>query len=323
MVDIKLIESFVLVIRAGSMTRAEALSGTPKATLSRQLMKLEKELDLELVRRDSRRLIPTEAGRRFFVHGESLLAEVSARIEEARTEAQDLADGVMGDISVLTDTHFSTPFMCRVTRLFLERYPNVHCRFDVTGRISSPKMDDVDCYVGMSPPPHPNLVEKLLGRLSFSLFASVRYLEAYGEPKSQLDLMHHRAVTLNELEQDVVHRLHSDAGAFDYEPKSVIRGNDYWVVKTFCIDGFGIALLPDFFTGPELEAGTLVRVLPDWHPEPMRVYCAYQRQRFSGRKLRAFIELTMESFQRIDGFHYYVGSRLAEPRQNELVVARS
>ncbi|GAB3626497.1 LysR family transcriptional regulator [Pandoraea terrae] len=323
MVDIKLIESFVLVIRAGSMTRAEALSGTPKATLSRQLVKLEKDLDLELVRRDSRRMIPTEAGRRFFIHGEQLLAEMSARIEAARTEAQDLADGVMGDISVLTDTHFSTPFMCRVTRLFLERYPNVRCRFDVTGRISSPKMDDVDCYVGMSPPPHPNLVEKVLGQLNFSLFASTRYLEMYGEPKSQLDLPRHRAITLDDATPDVVHRLFSGSNVFDYEPRSVIRGNDYWVVKTFCIDGLGIALLPDFFTGPELEAGALVRVLPDWRPEPVRVYCAYQRQRYSGRKLRAFIELTAASFQRIDGFHYYVGSRMTAARPDEVVAANS
>jgi len=311
MVDIKLIESFVLVLKSGSLTRAEALSGIPKATLSRQLTKLETALELELIRRDSRRLVATEAGRGFFAHCERLLAEVSARIETARTEAQDLSDGVSGDISVLTDTHFSTTFMCRVTRLFLERYPNVRCRFDISGRASSPTMDEVDCYVGMHPPAHPNLVAKPLGRLSYSLFASVRYLEAHGEPKTERDLLRHRAVTLDENGPDVVHRLRSKDGEFDYRPESVIRSNDYWVVKTFCMDGFGIGMLPDYFTGPELEAGTLVRVLPDWHPEPMLVYCAYQRQRYSGRKLRAFIELTAESFQRIDTFHYFVGSRLA------------
>jgi DNA-binding transcriptional LysR family regulator len=312
MVDIKLIESFVLVLRAGSLTRAESLTGTPKATLSRQLAKLESELELELIRRDSRRLIPTEAGRGFFAHCERLLSDVSARIEAARTEAQDLSDGVSGDISVLTDTHFGTSFMCRVTRLFLERYPNVRCRFDHVARVSSPKMDEVDCYVGMRPPDHPNLVAKQLGRLNYSLFASLRYLESHGEPKAIHDLLQHRAVTLDEDGQQTVYRLRSAAGEFDYRPEAVVRGNDYWIVKTFCIDGFGIALLPDFFTGPELEAGVLVRVLPDWHPEPLPVYCAYQKQRYGGRKLRAFIELAAESFQRIDSFnsfHYYVAER--------------
>jgi DNA-binding transcriptional LysR family regulator len=310
MVDIKLIESFVLVLKSGSLTRAEALSGIPKATLSRQLAKLESALELELIRRDSRRLLATEAGRGFLVHCERLLAEVSARIETARTEAQDLSDGVSGDISVLTDTHFSTPFMCRVTRLFLERYPNVRCRFDISGRDSSPTMDEVDCYVGMNPPPHPNLVARQLGRLNFSLFASVRYLELHGEPKTEVDLLHHHAVTLDENGRDVVYRMRSSTGEFDYRPDSVVHGTDHWVVKTFCMDGIGIALLPDYFTRPEMEAGTLVRVLPDWHLEPVSVFCAYQRQRFSGRKLRAFIELTTESFQSIENFNYYVGSRL-------------
>lgn len=310
MVPMKMIEAFVLVLESGSLTRAEAVSGIPKATLSRQLTKLEALLGLELLRRDSRRLVATEAGRGFFAHSKLLLAEISARIEAARTEAQDLSDGVTGDVSVLTETHFSTTFMCRVAHLFMERYPNVRCRFDIMGRTSSPTMDEVDCYVGMYPPNHPNLVAKRLGKLTYSLFASPQYLRTHGEPHSQAELIRHKAIVLHEVGYKTQCRMHSKEGSFDYRPEGTIRTNDYWAVKTFCMDGLGIALLPDFFSSPEVHAGTLVPVLAGWRPESRSVYCAYQKQRYGGRKLRAFIDLTAESFQRIESFHYFVGSRL-------------
>jgi DNA-binding transcriptional LysR family regulator len=49
-------------------------------------------------------------------------------------------------------------------------------------------------------------------------------------------------------------------------------------------------------------------LLPAWRPEPMRIYCAYQKQRYTGRKLHAFITLMNECVQNIDSFHHYVGS---------------
>lgn len=87
-----------------------------------------------------------------------------------------------------------------------------------------------------------------------------------------------------------------------------IGTNDYWVMKTFCVDGLGIALLPDFFAGPEVKHGSLVPVLPDWKPERRRIFCAYQRQRYAAKKLQAFISLLTESMADIDSFNTYVAS---------------
>ena len=314
MIDIRLVESFVLLMRSGSLTRAEDLSGISKATLSRQISKLEETLGVQLLLRTTRRIAPTEAGRAFHARSETLLAELSAQLETAQTEVQNLSDGVSGRLSVLADTQFSTSFVCHVVRLFLERYPNVRCQLDVARLDSSPGIDQVDCYVCSQPPDQPNLVGKLLGKLSCGLFASPSYLEQHGMPAKLADLARHKAVVLNEPALGTDCRLYSKEGEFDYRPESIVTANDYWVVKTFCIDGFGIALLPDFFTRPEVDAGALRRLLPAWQPAPVPIYCAYQKQRYTGRKLRAFIDLMSECFQNIDSFHHYVGSTVKPPR---------
>jgi DNA-binding transcriptional LysR family regulator len=308
MVDIKLVEAFVLLMRSGSFARAERDSGVPKATLSRQISRLEETLGLQLLVRTTRRVAATEAGRAFFAHGERLLAEVSARLEAARTEVQDLADGSAGELALLTDTHFSTSFLCHIVRRYVEQHPNVRCTLDIADRPTSPAVDAVDCYVCSQPPQHPNLVAKLLGRLGYSLFASPRYLQRHPAPQHPKELGGHAAIVLHEAGRDGLLRLHGRDASHLWKPQPAMRTNDYWVMKTFCIDGFGLALLPDFFTRPEVEAGALVPVLPGWHPEPSRVYCAYQKQRYQGRKLRGFIDLMAACFNEIDSLSYYVGS---------------
>ena len=70
--------------------------------------------------------------------------------------------------------------------------------------------------------------------------------------------------------------------------------------------GLGIALLPDFFAGPEVRLGSLVPVLPEWKPERRRIFCAYQRQRYAAKKLQAFIALLSECMTDLEALNTYV-----------------
>ncbi len=306
--DVKLVEAFALIMRTGSLTKAETLGGQSKATLSRQLLKLEQTLGTQLLTRTSRSVVPTEAGRAFYAHCEGLLSEVSGRLEAAQTEIQELTTGASGALSLLSDNEFSTTFVCHVARLFLERHPNVHCRLDVAGRSRAPAVEEVDCYICGDPPELPNLVGKLLGRLGYGLYASPGYLARRGTPNSPLDLALHQSIVMTDAAAAEPVELLSEAATQPYVPRPNITTNDYWVMKTFCIDGFGIALLPDFFAQPEVKGNILQPVLPMWKPEKRRIYCAYQRQRFMGRKLRAFVDLMAECVADIESYNFYLGT---------------
>jgi DNA-binding transcriptional LysR family regulator len=306
--DIKLVEAFVLLMRSGSLTRAEAESGVPKATLSRQISRLEQTLGLQLLVRTPRRMTATEAGRAFFAHGERLLAEVQARLEAAQTEVQELSNGASGELALLTDTQFSTSFLCDVVRRYAEQHPNVRCTLDIADRPAAPSIDAVDCYLCSQPPDQPDLVAKPLGRLGYSLFASPRYLERHGAPQHPSELARHAVIVLQEPGREAAVPLHGRDVSYLWKPQAAARTNDYWVLKTFCLDGLGIALLPDFFSRPEVAAGALRPVLAGWHPEPLRAYAVYRKQRYMARKLRAFIDIMATCFHDIDSLSYYVGS---------------
>lgn len=307
MLDLRLVETFVLLMDAGSLTRAEALSGIPKATLSRQLAKLEHELGTQLFLRSNRRMAPTEAAKTFLLHGRQVLDEVSAGLDQARVAVQNLAEGIAGDVRVLTSNYFSTSFVCQVMRAFAQRHPQVRCHVELVGDRLEALPEAVDCYVCTHLPSQANVVAKRLGRLNYHLFASPRYLRQHGMPTHPRELHRHQAILLDEPGADPVWHLMAREGNYDLAPAQPTTTNDPWVLKTFAIDGFGIALLPDYFCRPEQEAGSLVPVLPEWRPKPMPVFCVYPKQRYLGKKLRALLDVMDECFTRIDTLQYYVG----------------
>lgn len=102
----------------------------------------------------------------------------------------------------------------------------------------------------------------------------------------------------------------------------MVSTNDYWVMKTFCVDGLGIALLPDFFVNPEVDCGSLIPVLPAWKPERRRVYVAYQRQRFTAKKLQEFISLLADNMADIRFTSNYVATSKQIPQDSHVTPAR-
>lgn len=301
----KLVEAFALVMRVGSLSRAQSETGVPKSTLSRLLRNLEDDLGVQLLVRSSRKLVPTEAGRVLHGHCEHLLSDVRGRWEAARQDVQEMGNANKGRLRILSDNHFATTFVCHVTRVFLTRHPDVLCELDAAGREDSPRMEDVDCYVCAEPPDLPDVVAKLVGRLTYGLFASPAYLRSHGSPSTPSDLSRHTSIGLRNPEFGGATILYSDEASQPYTSNSTITTNDYWVVKTSCVDGLGIALLPDFFVQPELKEGSLVAVLPEWKPMRKRIFCAYHRQRYIAKKLQGFIDLLTECMQDIDSVNMH------------------
>ncbi|PZP94817.1 MAG: LysR family transcriptional regulator [Variovorax paradoxus] len=310
-IDIKLIEAFVLIMRSGSLSSAEQAAGVPKATLSRQLLKLETTLGVQLLKRTPRRVVATEAGSAFLRHCERLLADFTSGLEAARTEVEDLSEGLSGKLSVLADSEFSTTFATHVSKLFLSRFPNVQCELEIARTPTAAELGRYDCYVCSSAPDLPDTVAKLLGRIAYGLYASPIYLQRHPTLVTPSQLGAHDAITMKAGHgaRDKV-LLHSEASTFPYIPRSAIATNDYWVMKTFCVDGFGVALLPDFFVQPETTSGSLLPVLPAWKPETRRVYCAYQKQKYMGAKVRAFVDLMASCMADLSTYNSYVASNV-------------
>jgi DNA-binding transcriptional LysR family regulator len=60
------------------------------------------------------------------------------------------------------------------------------------------------------------------------------------------------------------------------------------------VDGAGVALLPTYLAGPEIEAGRLTRVLPGWEGPPEALSAVYAGAQFVPPKVRAALDFFIE-----------------------------
>lgn len=92
--DLKQLEYFVRVAELGSFTRAAQALGVAQPALSRQVRLLEVELRQNLLTRNGRGAIPTEAGKRLLEHGRGILHQVERAAEDMGRVRGELAGRV-------------------------------------------------------------------------------------------------------------------------------------------------------------------------------------------------------------------------------------
>lgn len=130
---LRVLRYFLTVVREGNITRAAEVLHITQPTLSRQLMKLEDELDTQLIVRGKREIKLTEAGRLLVKRAEEILALVN------KAESEITSDLVTGKISIGSgESVMTSQVLSRLISKFHNKYPEV--KFDLfTGNASDIK----------------------------------------------------------------------------------------------------------------------------------------------------------------------------------------
>lgn len=118
--DLKQIEYFVRVAELGGFTRAASVLGIAQPALSRQVRLLEVELRQNLLVRDGRGAVPTEAGRLLLAHGRGILHQV----ERAREELGRVRGALAGRVAVGLPPSLARVMTVPLTRAFRAQMPD-------------------------------------------------------------------------------------------------------------------------------------------------------------------------------------------------------
>lgn len=123
--DLREIRSFVAVAEMESFGGAAASLDIAQPSLSLRIQKLERELGVQLLRRSSRQVELTDAGRALLVESRALLAQAQVAVESVRLAGS-------GEIGTLRLGFYDTAPMLIMPRLlghFRDRFPNVNFKF--------------------------------------------------------------------------------------------------------------------------------------------------------------------------------------------------
>ena len=176
--DLDALLVFGKVVESRSLSKAAALLGMPKSTVSRKLTKLEADLGIKLLRKNTHQLTVTDLGEKVYEHAVNILAEangVRALVEGSRQEPQ-------GELRVAIPVFVGIDYASRVGATFLQRYP--HSRLDIrlVDNMVDPIKDGFDVVFGTGPLQDSTLIARKVFSLELFLCASAHFVEQLPEP---------------------------------------------------------------------------------------------------------------------------------------------
>lgn len=285
--DLDALLVFGKVVEARSLSRAAVLLGMPKSTVSRKLTKLEADLGIKLLRRNTRQLTVTDLGERVHAHALAVLEEansVRALAESSRREPQ-------GELRVAIPVFVGVDYASRVGAGFLERYP--HSRLDIrlVDTMVDPVRDGFDVVFGPGPLQDSTQIARKVFDLELFLCASADFAGRFEHPITEPHQLadqpfigfgfsgHHGLV------------VHRGDERCEIDPPVRARANNFQVCKQYILHGLGIGAMPtQIICTEELREGSIMPVLPEWRPQPLEVHMIYPHLLSSSPLISAFYD---------------------------------
>jgi LysR family transcriptional regulator, transcriptional activator for dmlA len=291
MTDLNELQYFVHVSQAQSFTLAAKRLSIPKSSVSRAISRLEARLGVRLVERSTRRVSLTEAG-------ELYLESCQRMLEEA--EQADLAVGALlakprGRLRVGAPVAFARSILGPILGDFLAMYPEVRLQLQLLGGDASPREGSLDVVIRSGPLEDSGLLVKSLMRIRLGAYASPLYLQGRELPDAPASLRQLSCITTScgpfgEPADSALWRLRRGTELKEIKVESRVSVPDPTLTHQLAVAGVGVALLAQSVARAEVEQGRLVRLLPDWEPDPVELHALYSSRLNSSPKVRVFLQ---------------------------------
>lgn len=185
-IDLRLLRCFVTVADAGSVTAAAQELYVSQPTLSRQLHRLEREIDLVLFRPRDGRLVITSAGRELLPRARMLLSGAMA----VRAFAREIAAGAIGAVHVAASAITLHDVLAPLIAAAPPNLPTLAVRPTDAEKLYDALDGDADLAVGTNAPPA-HLAVRVLARLPVRAYVPITHRLAVNGSVTLTELINH------------------------------------------------------------------------------------------------------------------------------------
>ena len=283
---------FAKVVEGKSFSEAARRLGQSKSKVSKAVTQLEKSLGVRLLNRTTRAMSVTEAGAVFYQH----CARIIEELDLAKLAVGQYHSEVRGLLRVSASVAFGTLHIAAAIPEFLARHPAVRIDMVIGDRFVDLADEGFDVAIRIAKEPAPNLVARKLAVVNRKICATPGYFERHGIPKRPEDLEKHNCLTYTHINPQDSWKLVGPSGDITVPISGNLRLNDDEALSAAVLGGLGVALLPTFIVGKDLQAGSLQAVLSDYVPSERHIHAVYLPGRHLPAKVRAFIDFLLERF---------------------------
>jgi DNA-binding transcriptional LysR family regulator len=290
--DLHALTLLVEILDAGNLSEAARRLKMSRANVSYHLNAFERAVGMQLVRRTTRRIEPTEIGLQLYEHGRKIRNE----LEAARESVATLGQSLQGRVRLSVPSGYGQMVMSPWLIDFKRAYPGIVLDVAFENRVVDLLRDEVDIAVRVMSEPPDNLVARDMGPVRYVACASRAYAGAHGLP-SQLEGLG----SLPVITSGVVGRqlrltayLHGERHEVPLSP--TLTSENFAFLRDAILAGLGLGLVPDYVVQDAVASGDVVTALDDWKLSIFgtQMFMLYMPNRHHTRAASTFIEFMLD-----------------------------
>lgn len=284
------IEAFLAVAEQESFTAGAAMLSTTPSVLSRAVTRLENRLGAQLLRRTTRRVNLTAAGRQYLEQARAAFSLLG----EAERELQGQGEILTGRLRMSVPTTYGHYRLPALLARFTRAYPRVQVELNITNRSVDLVAEGFDLAIRLGEFADSGLVARKLADEALCLVASPDYLARAGVPATIADLQGHSCLPFIMPRTGRIAPWVFRDGGRDIEwtaPSTVEVSDDVLGVVSLAMAGIGIGQSYDFIVREHLAQGRLVEVLPGLRGRSRPFSVLYAPHRRQSGAIRAMIDV--------------------------------
>jgi DNA-binding transcriptional LysR family regulator len=256
-------------------------------------MELELDLDLKLFHRTTRKLVLTTAG-------ETMLARCANAVDTVSLARSDFGGPtrqgaeISGVVTLAGSNIYLTEYVIPKLYPFIVQYPKIRLRFVGGDHPADPQADGIDLRIRIG--------DVSDGGAKALPLRSIERVLCVGSSAPLLDKsidhpkqLHDLPLIMREQERTtLVLRTESENWSFETSPPQILV-NSYELCVQATRNGYGLAVLAKDIVEPDLATGQIVRLLPDWHIDPLPAALIVQHSKFAKPHVKAMAMFLSES----------------------------
>jgi DNA-binding transcriptional LysR family regulator len=284
------IRVFVAVAEYGRFRQAASRLKISPPMVSKHIGHLEDHLGVRLLNRNSRNVSLTEDGLVYLGRARTILEE----LDDLENTLASRSELVRGTIRLTAPVWMANTQFASIVAGFMRLHPQCKLEVDLSGSRINLVEEGFDLALRVGGELDPGLISRVVGQVRFRMLATPSFLATLGNPRDRSDLHGQKLLAYSGMADR--QRL-----IFGDEPERaklamdvVMRSENETLLRLAALEGLGVVFLPDWLIREDLEAGTLVPVLPEDPGLVTNINAVFSSRRLLPRSVRAFIDHLVE-----------------------------
>ncbi|ASK79347.1 hypothetical protein CF386_09805 [Paraphotobacterium marinum] len=288
MSDFDRFETFIYVAENESITVASQKLGITKASVSKQISKIEDEYNIKLFQRVKQRIQLSKEGK--------ILLEKCINLRNEFEYTKSLLRGVHtkpeGNLNIVVEPGIAKTFIYPFLINFFKKYPHINLIFKTYKSNVNYALESVDVFLGFSNIQlfnHQSFINKQLFSIDFTFCASKQYIENKGNPVKKSDFDGHCLIDCTDYKN-----LNCNLDLFK-KSQTILSVDSFSELIDCALNHLGIILVPKIYIKEYLDNKILKNILCPVELPNQYIMSSYLPEKIMSSKVKCFLDFLSES----------------------------